>query len=87
MAKLARLKMSDKEARSYQKDLSAVLEHFAALQDLDTKKVQPMSHVLEIKNVWREDRPGKPVKPEALLSNAPQKESDYFKVPKILEGS
>lgn len=86
VAKLARLRLSEAEARSYQKDLNAVLEHFETLQELDTKTVEPMSHVLELKNVWREDKPGKSKKTDALLSNAPMKESDYFKVPKILEG-
>jgi aspartyl-tRNA synthetase len=86
VAKLARLRLTDPEADSYQKDLNAVLEHFETLQELDTEMVRPMSHVLEIKNVWREDKPGKSEKAEPLLSNAPMKESDYFRVPKILEG-
>lgn len=86
VAKLARLRLTDSEARLYQKDLNAVLDHFAALQELDTERVLPMSHVLEIKNVWRDDKPGKPKKTEPLLSNAPMREKDYFKVPKILEG-
>jgi aspartyl-tRNA synthetase len=46
-----------------------------------------MSHVLEIKNVWREDGPGKTKETGYLLKNAPMRESDYFKIPKILEGS
>jgi aspartyl-tRNA synthetase len=86
VARLARLRITDAEAESYQKELNAVLEHFETLQELDTENVEPMSHVLEMKNVWREDRPGKAKKPDSLLENAPVKESDYFKVPKILEG-
>jgi len=86
VAKLARLRIEDAEARSYQKELDAVLEHFETLQELDTEKVGPMSHVLEIKNVWREDKPGESGESGPLLSNAPMSEMDYFKVPKILEG-
>jgi len=86
VAKLARLRLADSEARLYQKDLNAVLDHFAALQELNTERVLPMSHVLEMKNVWLDDKPGKPRKTEPLLSNAPVREKDYFKVPKILEG-
>jgi len=86
VAKLARLKITDSEADSYQKELNAVLEHFETLQELDTENVEPMSHVLEIRNVWREDKPGKSKKAESLMENAPNKESGYFKVPKILEG-
>ena len=86
VAKLARLKLSNEEARAFQKDLNAVLGHFEALQELDTEEVQPMSHVLELRNVWREDKPGRQKKSSDILSNAPMREQDYFKVPKILEG-
>jgi aspartyl-tRNA synthetase len=87
VAKLARLKITDSEADAYKKELNAMLGHFEALQTLDTSNVQPMSHVLEIKNVWREDGPGKTKETGYLLKNAPMRESDYFKIPKILEGS
>ena len=67
-------------------ELDAVLEHFETLQSLNTEGVRPMSHVVEIPNTWREDSPGKPRDAEPLLSGAPVREKDYFKVPKILEG-
>jgi len=86
VAKLARLKLADAEAESYQKELNAVLEHFETLQELDTESVEPMSHVLELRNVWREDKPNQTKKTDPLLANAPMEESGYFKVPKILEG-
>jgi aspartyl-tRNA synthetase len=86
VAKLARLKLSDSETLSFQKDLNAVLKHFATLQELDTEGVRPMSHVLEVKNVWRDDKPGEQKKTDSLLSNAPMREEDYYKVPKILKG-
>ncbi|MFH1481574.1 MAG: aspartate--tRNA ligase [Pseudomonadota bacterium] len=86
VARLARLRLTESEVRSYQKELNSVLEYFETLQELDTKSVRPMSHVLELKNVWREDGPGRSKKPETLLSNAPMRESNYFKVPRILKG-
>jgi aspartyl-tRNA synthetase len=86
VARLARLKLGDAEARSYQQDLNAVLDHFATLQKLDTEAVRPMSHVLELENVWREDIPANSKETDPLLSNAPAREKDYFKVPRILEG-
>ncbi len=86
VAKLARLKLTDQEVHSYEKELSAVLKHFEALQELNTENVRPMSHILELRNIWREDRPGKLRKQDALLTNAPLREFDYFRVPKILEG-
>jgi aspartyl-tRNA synthetase len=86
VAKLARLQLSEPEIADYQKDLNAVLEYVATLQEVDTRSVPPMSHVLALKNVWRDDRPGKSRESKSILSNAPEGEEGYFKVPKILEG-
>lgn len=86
VAKLARLRLSDPEVTAFQKDLNAILDYVETLNELDTRKVQPMSHVLPIKNVWRADAPRKSNKSRSILSNAPRKEKSYFRVPKILEG-
>jgi aspartyl-tRNA synthetase len=86
IAKLARLKLTDSEVLLYQKDLNSILEYVETLRDLDAENVRPMSHVIPMKNVWREDKPGKAGKPEEILSNAPAREKDFFKVPKIIEG-
>ncbi|MGE5838656.1 MAG: Asp-tRNA(Asn)/Glu-tRNA(Gln) amidotransferase subunit GatC, partial [Deltaproteobacteria bacterium] len=86
IARLARLKLTESEVLLYQKDLNSILEYVETLRDLDTENVRPMNHVIPVKNVWREDKPGKPGKPEEILSNAPARERDFFKVPKILEG-
>ena len=80
------MQLSKSEAADYQKDLNAVLEYVETLQELDTRAVPPMSHVLPLKNVWRDDRPRKSRTSKSILSNAPEGEQDYFKVPKILEG-
>jgi aspartyl-tRNA synthetase len=84
VAKLARLSVTDAEAEVYQKELNAVLQHFETLQGLDTESADPMSHVLEMKNIWREDVPKGSTKTDSLLSNAPDRESGYYKVPKII---
>jgi aspartyl-tRNA synthetase len=86
IAKLARLKLTDSEVLLYQKDLNSILEYVETLRELDAENVRPMSHVIPMKNVWREDKPGKAGKPEEILSNAPEREKDFFKVPKIIEG-
>jgi aspartyl-tRNA synthetase len=86
VAKLARLKLSKTEVDDYRKDLNAILEYVQTLEKLNTDNVKPMSHVLEIKNVWREDASAGEKETETLLENAPMREENYFKVPKILEG-
>jgi aspartyl/glutamyl-tRNA(Asn/Gln) amidotransferase C subunit len=85
IAKLARLKLTDEEAVSYQKDLNSILEYVETLRKLNTESVKPMSHVLPVTNVWREDKPGKSDRNDSILANAPVREKDYFKVPKIIE--
>ncbi|MBN2420298.1 MAG: aspartate--tRNA ligase [Deltaproteobacteria bacterium] len=87
VAKLARLSMTDEETDKYRNDLNSILDYVAALEDVDTKGITPMSHVLDIKNVWREDTPVERENPLELLNNAPDKEEAYYKVPKILEGN
>ena len=86
VAKLARLELSDQEAAFFQKDLNSILDYVETLKDLDTDHISPMSHVFEINNVWRDDRPGDPKETEPLLENAPMREKGFYKVPKILEG-
>jgi aspartyl-tRNA synthetase len=87
VAKLSRLKLSDEEERSFQKDLSDILGYVETLETLNTENVPPMSHVLKINNIWREDTPvARDDKSSKMLSNAPESEGAYYKVPKILEG-
>jgi len=85
VAKLARLTLSESEAAQYQKDLNSILTYVESLEKVETEGVAPMSHVLEVKNVWKKDIPSKKDMSDDLLSNAPMIEKGYFKVPKILE--
>jgi aspartyl/glutamyl-tRNA(Asn/Gln) amidotransferase C subunit len=66
--------------------MNSILEYMETLKELDTEETLPMSHVFRVKNVWREDTPGKPKAANSMLSNAPVKERGYYKVPRILEG-
>ncbi len=86
IARLARLKLTDEETLSYQKDLNAILDYVETLQELNTESVKPMSHVLPVTNVWREDKSGKADRGQSILANAPMREGNYFKVPRIIEG-
>ena len=85
-ARLARLRLTEEEADTFQRDLASILDYVASLNELDTEPVDPMSHVLEVRNVWREDEEAPYPDPEGILSNAPEREDDAFKVPRILEG-
>lgn len=86
VARLARLRVTEGEIERFREDLGSVLEYVASLEELDTDQVSPMSHVRQARNVWREDEEKIPEDPGALLKSAPEREDDYFKVPRILEG-
>lgn len=86
VAKLARLSITEEEATRYQKDLNSILNYVETLNEIDTTNIEPMSHVIEIKNVWRDDIPITKEDADKLLLNAPKREGRYYKVPKIIEG-
>lgn len=85
VARLARLELGEGEKDKLIDQLSNILTYVETLNGLDTKGVEPTSHVLDIKNVMRDDvsRPGLPQ--EQALANAPEKAAGHFKVPKIIE--
>jgi aspartyl-tRNA synthetase len=87
VAKLARLRLSNDEAERYRMDLNSILGYVTSLEELDTDDITPMSHVLDIKNVWRKDVPRERNETESLLKNAPDRDKEYYKVPKIMEGN
>ncbi|MFC1840340.1 aspartate--tRNA ligase, partial [Thermodesulfobacteriota bacterium] len=87
VAKLARLNLTDEETERYRDDLNSILDYVATLENIDTADILPMSHVLDIKNVWRDDTSVERNNPLDLLNNAPAREEAYYKVPKILEGN
>ncbi len=83
VAKLAELGFSDGELEKITPQLDKILDHIARVSGVDTEGIAPTSHVLDIKNVFREDEVEEPLSQEAALKNAPDKEDEGFKVPKI----
>ena len=85
VAKLARLELSEQEKEKLTDQLSNILTYVETLNGLDTKGVEPTAHVLDLKNVMRDDIavPGLPR--ERALANAPDQAAGHYKVPKIIE--
>lgn len=85
VAELARLNLKPEEQAKLEKDLGAILDYVKKLEKLDTSKVEPTSHVLDMENVFRADE----VKPsdaaDKALKHAPQADGRFFKVPKIVQ--
>ena len=86
VAKLARLELDDREVQEFSGQLSAILGYFEKMDELDTEGVEPLAHCLPISNVLREDVARESIGTDAALANAPQRDGEFFKVPKILDG-
>ncbi len=85
VAKLARLELSEQEKEKLTDQLSSILTYVEKLNELDTKGVEPTSHVLDIKNVMRDDVAAPSLPQDRALANAPDKAAGHYKVPKIIE--
>jgi aspartyl-tRNA(Asn)/glutamyl-tRNA(Gln) amidotransferase subunit C len=85
IAELARLALSEEELALYQEQLSAILEYFERLQELDTAAISPTASTLPQHSVMRDDEVSPPFPREDILANAPATEEGCFEVPAVLE--
>lgn len=86
VALLARLELTPEEEQQFTGQLSDILDYFDQLNQLDTEGVEPTTRAVELSNVTRPDSLESFGDRDSILSCAPEREDDYFKVPKILEG-
>ena len=84
VAKLARLGLSDDEVDRLQDQLSSILEHIAALEELDTDAIPPTAQVIALTNAMRPDVVVGSLAREAVLANAPRQSDGFFAVQTIL---
>lgn len=85
MADLARLQLSENEVKSFAQDMNKILGYMERLEELDTRNVEPLEHVIELESRLRKDKAEEPLSHEDALKNAPDADSDYFRVPKVIE--
>ena len=85
VAKLSRLELDDAEVAEFTGQLSAILGYVEKMNELDTENVEPLAHCLPISNVFRPDSVKESLGTAKTLANAPQRDGDFFKVPKILD--
>ena len=85
VAHLSRLELSEVEKEKFAHQLDDILRYMEKLDELDTTDVEPLVHVSERQNVFREDAVGEPLPREDALSNAPESRQGCFKVPRIVE--
>ena len=84
LAQLARLEFNTEEKELIKNDLNNILSFCDKLNELDTSHVEPLVYVTESHNVLRADVVEPHLSKEKALSNAPSKDSDYFKMPKVI---
>ena len=84
VAKLARLDLPEEKITTYTGQLESILEYVGQLQAVDTTDVPPTTRAVEVVNVTREDGVNPTHVREEILNQAPQREQDFYRVPKIL---
>ncbi|MGB4658863.1 MAG: Asp-tRNA(Asn)/Glu-tRNA(Gln) amidotransferase subunit GatC [Mobilitalea sp.] len=82
---LAKLSVSEDEKAKIAEDLNHILDYIETMNELDTEGIDPMSHVLPIKNVFREDEVINGNNRDELMKNAPKSKDGCFAVPKTVE--
>jgi aspartyl-tRNA(Asn)/glutamyl-tRNA(Gln) amidotransferase subunit C len=85
IASLARLRIEEHEQEQLAQDMNRILDYMAQLNELDTTGIEPLSHVLELGNVMREDVQITRTSHEEALKNAPDADQYYFRVPKVID--
>jgi aspartyl-tRNA(Asn)/glutamyl-tRNA(Gln) amidotransferase subunit C len=85
VAKLARINLTEAEAKVFHKQLDDVLKYVEKLRQADVAHVEPAAHALPIFNLFREDEPHDWFTAEQALSNAPRQANGLFIVPKVVE--
>jgi len=84
IAELARLKFSEEELENITPQMNEILSYMEKLNELDTENIEPLSHPVEQTNVFREDDMKPSIPTDDALKNAPAKDEQHFKVPKVI---
>lgn len=85
IARLARIKVTDSEAKGLEKELTQILEWVEQLGEVDTTSVEPMTRVVPTALKMREDKVTDGEIAKSVTANAPMSEEDFFVVPKVVE--
>ena len=85
IAHLARLEVKPEEEAALLSSMESVLTWMEQLNELDTEGVEPLTHVTDAVNTWREDVAHNTLSREEGLKNAPSHDDTYIKVPKVIE--
>jgi aspartyl-tRNA(Asn)/glutamyl-tRNA(Gln) amidotransferase subunit C len=85
IARLARIKVTDAEAKSLQGELSGILDWVKMLDEVDTKGIEPLTSVVAMQLRLRDDNVTDGEKAAEVTLNAPMTEDSFYVVPKVVE--
>ncbi|MCO5261137.1 MAG: Asp-tRNA(Asn)/Glu-tRNA(Gln) amidotransferase subunit GatC [Crocinitomicaceae bacterium] len=85
IAHLARLEFEGEEKDAIRHDMENIVSFMGALQEVDTENVEPLIFMNDEINHLREDIPAVTLTQQEILKNAPKKDSDFFRIPKVLD--
>jgi aspartyl-tRNA(Asn)/glutamyl-tRNA(Gln) amidotransferase subunit C len=85
VADLSRIELKPQELEKLARQLQAILDFIDQLKELNISGIEPTSHILPVSNVFREDTPSQGLPVNKALANAPEKDGNFFAVPKIIE--
>lgn len=85
IAHLARLHFDEAQSEKISSEMTKILSWMEKLQEIDTDTTAPLIHISQEINVLRNDEPQSSLDHEKALSNAPKRDANYFRVPKVIE--
>ncbi len=85
IADLARLQFTEDETTKLAAEMNKILEYMETLNEVDTSNVEPLEYVVSSESRFRADKAEKPLSHEEALKNAPDADTDYFRVPRVIE--
>ncbi len=86
VSKLARLELSEEEKIEFSQQLSDIISYVEKINELNTDNINPADHIVDQKNIFREDKIKKSIETSEIEKMAPDFENNHFVVPKIIEG-
>ncbi len=85
IASLSRLSLTEEETETFVSQLNKIIEYVEQLNSLDTKDIEPTSHVIPLNNIMRDDTISESLNIKDALKNAPDPTEKFYRVPKIIE--
>lgn len=84
LSNLAKLSFEGDKKEEIKQNLSNMLNYMDEISKIDTENVEPLIFITDEINVLREDVPSQTITHEEVLKNAPKKDTDYFRIPKMI---